>query len=61
MWPEAWTQLGNAAQKNEKQEWANEKPELDGARGIHFIDPQDGECEETIKNARRKLDELSGN
>ena len=32
VWPEAWTKIGKAAQKREKQEWANEKPELDNAR-----------------------------
>ena len=45
--------------KRQKQEWAIEKPELDNARrlrGIYFIDPEDGECKETVKNARRKLE-----
>ena len=39
----------------EKQEEANEKPKLDNprrTRGISFIDPEDGELEETIKNAK---------
>ena len=51
--------MGKAAQKKEKQEWANEKPKLDNARnlrGIHFIDLEDGEYEETIKNAWKKLE-----
>ena len=42
-----------------KQEWANEKPKLDNAqrlRGIYFIDPEDEEDKEIIKNARRKLE-----
>ena len=33
-------------------------PKIDNARRlgrISFIDPEDGECKETIKNARRKL------
>ena len=54
---EVWTKIGKAAQKREKQGWANEKPKLDNARklrGIYFI-PEDGEYKETIKNARRKL------
>ena len=37
----------------------NEKPKLDNARrlrGIYFIDPEDKEFKETIKNARKKLE-----
>ena len=52
--PEVRTQIGKAAPKREKQEWAIEKPQLDNARTlrcIYFIDPEDGECKETIKNA----------
>ena len=58
----AWSlvqKMGKAAQKKEKQEWANEKPQLDNARrlgGICFIDPEDDENKETIKDARRKLE-----
>ena len=36
-----------------------EKPQLDSARklrGIYFIDPEDKEFKETIKNARKKLE-----
>ena len=58
-WPEVWSKMGEAAQKKEKQEWANEKPKLDNARklrGIYFIDPVDGENKETIKNAWKKLE-----
>ena len=25
LWPEVWSKMGKAAQKEEKQEWANEK------------------------------------
>ena len=49
--------MGKAGHKKEKQEWAKEKPKLDDARklkGIYFIDPEDGEYKETIKNAWRK-------
>ena len=59
MWPEVWSKVGKAVQKKEKQEWANEKPKLDNARrlgGIYFIDPEDGEYKETIKNAGKKLE-----
>ena len=48
-----------AAQTKEKQEWAVEKPKLDNVRqlrGICFVDPEDGEYKETIKNARKKLE-----
>ena len=43
----------------EKHEWAIEKPQLDNARrlrGIYFIDPEDKEFKETIRNARKKLE-----
>ena len=52
LWPEVWSIMGKAAQKKEKQEWANEKPKLDNARrlrGISFIDPEGGEYPETIE------------
>ena len=59
VWPEVWTKFGKAAQKREKPDWANQKPKLDNARrlrGIYFIDPEDGEYEEALKNARRNLE-----
>ena len=43
----------------EKQKWSNEKLHLENARtlrGIYFIDPEDTEFKETIKNARKKLE-----
>ena len=49
--------------KQEKQEWALEKPKLDNARklrGINFIDPEDEEYKETIKNARNELEVPNG-
>ena len=42
-----------------KECWAIEKPKLDKARrlrGIYFIDPEDKEFKEAIKNARKKLE-----
>ena len=45
--------------QQEKQEWASQRPKLNNARklrGIHCIDPEDGEYKETIKNARKKLE-----
>ena len=59
LWPELWTKLGRNAQLKERQKWSDEKPKLDNARrlrGIYFIDPEDKEVKETIKNARRKLE-----
>ena len=41
------------------QKWTIEKPKLDNARrlrGIYFIDLDDKEFKETIKNARKKLE-----
>ena len=55
-WPEIWSGMSTAAQRREKQQWAFEKPKLDTARklrGISFIDPEDTESRETMKNARK--------
>ena len=43
----------------EKQNWASERPELENARklrGIYYIDPEDKDFAEIIKNARKKLE-----
>ena len=51
--------MGKNAMLKEKQKWSNEKLHLDNARrlrGIYFIDPEDKEYKETIKNARKKLE-----
>ena len=45
-----------ATQRGEKQQWFIEKPKLDNAsklRGIYFIDPEDIEFKETMRNARK--------
>ena len=58
-WPELWIKLGRNAKLKERHEWSHEKPKLDNARrlrGIYFIDPEDKEFKETIKNARKKLE-----
>ena len=50
---------GKNAKLKEKQKWSHEKPQLDNAqklRRIYFIDPEDKEFKETIKNARKKLE-----
>ena len=59
LWPELWKSMGKHAKLKEKQKWSNEKFHLEHARklrGIYFIDPEDTECKETIKNARKKLE-----
>ena len=51
--------MGKHAKLKEKQKWSNEKLHLENARklrGIYFIDPEDKEFKETIKNTRKKLE-----
>ena len=51
--------MGKHAKLKEKQKWSHEKFHLEDARtlrGIYFIDPEDTEFKETIKNARKKLE-----
>ena len=51
--------MGRNAKLKEKQKWSNEKLHLENARklrGIYFVDPEDKEFKETIKNARKKLE-----
>ena len=51
--------MGKHAKLKEKQKWSNEKLHLENARrsrGIYFIDPEDTEFKETIKNAPKKLE-----
>ena len=59
LWSEIWKTMGKHAKLKEKQKWSNEKLHLDNARklrGIYFIDPEEMEFKENIKNARNKLD-----
>ena len=51
--------MAKNAELREKHKWAIEKPKLVNARrlrGIYFIDPEDKEFKESIRNARRKLE-----
>ena len=51
--------MGRHAKLKEKQKWSEEKIHPENARklrGIYFIDPEDKEFKETIKNARKKLE-----
>ena len=59
LWPELWKSMGKHAKLKEKQKWSNEKLNLENARklrGICFIDPENKEFKEIIKNARKKLE-----
>ena len=59
LWPELWKSMGKNAKLKEQQKWSNEKIHLENARklrGIYFIDPEEKEFKETIKNARKKLE-----
>ena len=59
LWPELWKSMGKHAKLKEKQKWSEEKIHLENARklrGIYFIDPEDTEIKENIKNARKKLE-----
>ena len=50
--------MGKNAKLKERQKWSHEKHQLDNARKlrrIYFIDPEDKEFKETIRNARMKL------
>ena len=51
--------MGKHAKLKEKQKWSEEKLHLENASKLHeiyFIDPEDTEFKETIKNARKKLE-----
>ena len=51
--------MGKHAKLKEKQKWSDEKIHLENARKLrrnYFIDPEDTEFKETIKNARKKLE-----
>ena len=60
LWPELWKSMGKHAKLKEKQKWSDEKFHLENARKLRgricFIDPEDEEFKETIKNAREKLE-----
>ena len=59
LWRELWKSKGKHTKLKEKQKWSNEKFHLENARklrGIYFIDLEDKEFKETIKNARKKLE-----
>ena len=59
LWPELLKSIGKHAKLKEKQKWSEERIHLGYARklrGVYFMDPEDTEFKETIKNARKKLE-----
>ena len=51
--------MGKHAKLKEKQKWSEERIHLENARKLRancFIDPEETEFKETIKNARKKLE-----
>ena len=51
--------MAKNAKLKDRQKWSDEQPKIDNARrlrGIYFIDLEDEEFKETIKNARKKLE-----
>ena len=63
LWPELWRGMSKNAKLWEKHKWTIEKPKLDNARrlrGIYFIDPEDMEFKEIIKNCKKKIGNTNG-
>ena len=63
LWPELWRGMAKNAKLREKHKWSIEKPKLDNARrlrGIYFIDPDDMDFKEIIKNAKKKIGNTNG-
>ena len=54
MWPKVW--LGKPLKIEKKQEGAVVKPNARRLRGMFSSDPNDHACQETMKNAREKLE-----
>ena len=58
-WPDMWKCMSDAAKRKAKQNWAVEKPKLNNARqlrGIFFIELEDADFKDIMKNARSKLE-----
>ena len=59
LWPEIWRSMSRNSIMKEKQNWASERPMIENARKLQvfdFIDPEDKEFADIIKNARKKLE-----
>ena len=60
LWPEVWSKMGKAAQKNERQEWANEKPKFKCSMAFFFTDPEDSEHKGSDQKRKEKVGSSSG-
>ena len=61
VWPEVRSKIGKAVQNRENKNRKMKNRKFDNARrlkGVYSIDPIDEECEETINNARKRLEVL---
>ena len=59
VWPDMWKHMSEASKRKAKQKWAIEKPKFDNARklrGIFFIEPEDEDFKNIMKNDRWKLE-----
>ena len=58
-WPEFRSVRRKQVNKKKKKHWASQKPKLENARklsGICYIDPDDMEFQDTMKNVREKFE-----
>ena len=56
-WPEVWSNVSKQSQSEEGRQWDTDKPKLDAARrlrGIYYIDSDNKEFDNILKNATRK-------
>ena len=59
LWPELWKSMGKNAKLRKSKSGLKKRFILktqENCVGIYFIDPEDAEFQETIKNARKKLE-----
>ena len=59
VWPDMWKHMSDGSKRKAKQKCAIEKPKLDNARqltGTFFIDREDEDFKNIMKNTRRKLE-----
>ena len=58
LWPEIWKKMSDASKRKEKQKWVIENRSTTMPKklgGIYFIDKDDEEFKNIMKNARKKL------
>ena len=59
VWPDMWKHMSDASKRKANQKWPIEKPKLDNARklrGIFFMEPEDEDFKNIMKNARWKFE-----